>query len=220
MTSTRFGIDKQISMPNDFGRLPVLIPKTENECRFLIEEFDHRATNGDNNDFQSLDEAVFDYFEIDDYDREYIADVVAFDLDFVRHGSKANAAKPANLEHLKRYATSLAESLRADVDGSEIAINCDVITGLNDVAAVAIQFDQAKNRGVGTRKADQFKDGVRLAELLHTPLTSTAGLRRSLHVYDGDCCIIVKHNQRRFWSRARAQDDAGSVLARMFEQVG
>ena len=69
-------------------------------------------------------------------------------------------------------------------------------------------------------KAGQFNDSELLAELLHAPLTSTAKLRRSLHVYDGDCCIIVKHDQRRFWSRARAQDDADSILAKLFEPVG
>ena len=220
LTSTRFGVDKQISMPNDFGRLPVKIPKSENECRLLIEEFERRAKHGDNDDFESLDQAVFDYFEIDDWDREYIADVVAFDLDFVRHGSKSEAAKPSKVEHLKRYASSLTEAIRADVDGSDVAVNCDVITGLNEVAAVAIQFDQPRNRKVGTKVAGQFNDSERLAELLHAPLTSTAKLRRSLHVYDGDCCIIVKHDQRRFWSRARAQDDADSILAKLFEPVG
>ena len=220
LTSTRFGVDKQISMPNDFGRLPLAIPRSGNECRFLIEEYERRAKHGDNDDFESLDQAVFDYFEIDDWDREYIADVVAYDLDFVRHGSKSNAAQPADVDHMKRYASSLAEAIRADVDGSDVTVNCDVVTGLNEVAAVAIQFDQPRNRKVGTKTADQFSKSERLAELLHAPLTSTAKLRRSLHVYDGDCCIVVKHNQRRFWSRARAQDDADSVLAKMFEPVG
>ncbi len=220
LTSSRLGIDKQIAEQNDLNRLPFKIPKSENECRFLIEEFDQRAKHGDKDDFKSLDQAVFDYFEIDDWDREYIADVVAFDLDFVRHGSKSNAAKPADIDHMKRYASSLAEAIRADVDGSDVAVNCDVITGLNEVAAIAIQFDQPRNRKVGTKPADQFNASERLAELLHTPLTSTAKLRRSLHIYDGDCCIVVKHNQRRFWSRARAQDDADSVLAKMFEPVG
>ena len=220
LTSSRLGIDKQIAEQNDLSRLPFKIPKSKDECRFLIEEFDKRAKHGDSGDFESLDQAVFDYFEIDDWDREYITDVVAFDLDFVRHGSKSEAAKPADVEHLKRYASSLAEAIRADVDGSDVTINCDVVAGLNEVAAVAIQFDQPRNRKVGTKSADQFSDSERLAELLHAPLTTTAMLRRSLQIYDGDCCIIVKHNQRRFWSRARAQDDADSVLAKMFEPVG
>ena len=220
LTSSRLGIDKQIAEQNDLNRLPFRIPKSKAECRFLVEEFDRRAKHGDNDDFESLDQAVFDYFEIDDWDREYIADVVAFDLDFVRHGSKSDAAKPSAVEHLKRYASSLAEAIRADVDGSDVAVNCDVISGLNEVAAVAIQFDQPRNRKVGTKDAGQFNDSERLAELLHAPLTSTAKLRRSLHVYDGDCCIIVKHDQRRFWSRARAQDDADSILAKLFEPVG
>ena len=220
LTSSRFGIERYFAAAQCLKLLPVKVPKSENECRFLVEEFDRRAKHGDKDDFESLDQAVFDYFEIDDWDREYIADVVAFDLDFVRHGSKSDAAMSADVDHMKRYASSLAEAIRADVDGSDVAVNCDVITGLNEVAAVAIQFDQPRNRKIGTKSADQFKGSERLAGLLHTPLTSTAKLRRSLHIYDGDCCIVVKHNQRRFWSRARAQDDADSVLAKMFEPVG
>ena len=220
LTSSRFGIDKQISMPNDFGRLPFVLPKSESECRCIVEEFNRRAKHHDNDDFESLDQVVFDYFEIDEWDQEYISDVVAYDLDFVRHGSKSKASKPADVEQLKQYASSLVNAMRADIDGSDVSINCDVLTGLIEVAAVVIQFDQQKNRQVGTKAADQFNEGGRLTELLHAPLTSTAKLRRSLHVYDGECCIIVKHNQRRFWSRARAQDDADSVIAKMFESVG
>ena len=220
LTSSTFGIERYFAAPNCISRLPIGSPKSENECRFLIEEFDRREKHGDKDDFESLDQAVFDYFEIDDWDREYIADVVAYDLDFVRHGAKSDAAKPADDEHLKRYAASLAETLRADIDGADVTVNCDIVSGLNEVSAVAILFDQPKNRRVGTKSAEQFESSKRLAELLHAPLTTTAKLRRSLHVYDGDTCIIVKHNQRRFWSRARAQDDADSVLAKMFEPVG
>ncbi len=220
LTSTRFGIDKQIAMPNDILRMPVKTPSGKEECRHLLKEFTARVKHSDNDDFDSLDQAVFDYFEIDEWDQEYIADVVTYDLDFVRRGSKSNAAKPADVEHVKQYASSLVEALRADIDSSDVFINCDVLTGLIEVAAVVIQFDQKRNRRIGTKAADQFNEGGRLAELLHAPLTSTAKLRRSLHVYDGDCCIIVKHNQRRFWSRARAQDDADSVVAKMFESVG
>lgn len=223
LTSTRFGVDKQITMPNDINRLPLRSPQSEFECRFVIEEFERRAHAAvvAADDFESLDEAIFDYFEIDEWDREYIDDVVAFDLDFVRRGSKSQAAQPTTTDDVKRYASSLAEALRADLAGSDVTVNCDVVTGLEDVAAVAIQFDLARNRRVGTKPASDFKDGGRLAQLLHAPLTTTAKLRRSLHVYNGEStCIVVKHDQRRFWSRARAQDDANSILAKMFEPVG
>ncbi|HRX82603.1 MAG TPA: hypothetical protein P5307_26230, partial [Pirellulaceae bacterium] len=64
------------------------------------------------------------------------------------------------------------------------------------------------------RFTDAPKDdfGSRLAELLHAPLTSSIQLRRSLIHFEDDRCIIVKLSQKRFWSRARAYDDADSIF--------
>ena len=45
------------------AHLPIGSSKSESECRFPIEGFDRRAKLGDNGDFESLDQAVFDYFK-------------------------------------------------------------------------------------------------------------------------------------------------------------
>ena len=54
-----------------------------------------------------------------------------------------------------------------------------------------------------------------LADLLHTPLTSGFQLRRSLVQFDDDRCLIIKLAQKRFWSRARAYDDADLIVAEL-----
>ncbi|MEZ6088703.1 MAG: hypothetical protein R3C05_11895 [Pirellulaceae bacterium] len=56
---------------------------------------------------------------------------------------------------------------------------------------------------------------ARIAELLYAPLTAEVQLRRSLVHFDDDRCIIVKLAQKRFWSRARAYDDADAIFGEL-----
>lgn len=219
LTSTRFGIDKQIVMPNDLLRLPIRIPQRKSDCTPLIREYDRRAKSGDDEGFESLDEAVFDYFEIDDWDREYISDVVRHDLDFARRGSKSQAVLPADEEVIKAYAASLLESVRANLIDADVVANVEILSGLKDIRAVVVRFDESGKRKIKTTGVDQFIDGRRLANLLHAPITTNFQSRRSLLVFDDHQCIVVKHAQRRFWSRARAQDDADSIFSKLLEPV-
>lgn len=219
LTSTRFGIDKQIVMPNDLLRLPIRIPQKKSDCAALVPEYDRRAKYGDDDGFESLDEAVFDYFEIDDWDREYITDVVRYDLDFTRRGSKSQAVLPADDVVMNAYAESLQEAVRANLIDAEVIANVEILAGLKDIRAVVVRFDALRKQKIKTSNVDQFIDGRRLANLLHSPIAANFQSRRSLLFFDDQQCIVVKHAQRRFWSRARAQDDADSIFSKLLEPV-
>lgn len=220
LTSTRFGIDKQIVEQNDFARLPFRRPEKRSDCERLIREFDRRVKTGDTKGFDSLDKAVFDYFEIDDWDREYITDVVKFDLDFARSGAKSDAVLPASDEIMLQYADSLCEAIRANLVESDVVANVELVAELKDVRAVVINFDGQRKRKVRISRDGSFVDGRRLANLLHAPISSSVQSRRSLLLFDDEQCVVVKHAQSRFWSRARAQDDADSIFDRLLQPVG
>jgi hypothetical protein len=219
LTSTRFGIDKQIVEQNDYDRLPIRIPQRKSDCSGLIREYDRRSVSGDDDGFESLDEAVFDYFEIDDWDREYITDVVRYDLDFTRRGSKSQAVLPADDDVMNAYAESLQEAVRANLIDAEVVANVEILAGLKDIRAVVVRFDASRKQKIKTSNVDQFIDGRRLANLLHSPIAANFQSRRSMLFFDDQQCIVVKHAQRRFWSRARAQDDADSIFSKLLEPV-
>ncbi len=219
LTSTRFGIDKQIVEQNDLTRLPIRIPQSKSDCTALIREYDQRAKSGDDDGFETLDDAVFDYFEIDDWDREYITDVVRYDLDFTRRGSKSQAVIPADDDVMNAYAESLLEAVRANLVDADVVANVEILSGLKDIRAVVVRFDASRKQKIKTSNVDQFIDGRRLANLLHAPIAANSQSRRSLLFFDDQQCIVVKHAQRRFWSRARAQDDADSIFSKLLEPV-
>lgn len=214
LTSTRFGIDKQVSELNDLERLPFAFPSNADDAEPLAHECRTRR-NTSSTDFESLDEAVFNFFAVSQWERDYITDVIKHDLDFVRHGSSSTAVESPKEEELTTYASTLVESIRSNLSDSSLNVNADVITGISDVCAVVVRFDEKLKRPVKSVDVANFDFAGRLAELLHAPLTSAFQLRRSLVMFDNDRCIIVKHAQRRFWSRARAYDDADTIFAEL-----
>lgn len=206
LTSTRFGIDKQIAMPNDIVRLPFNGNANSQALQRLAASI---ATQS----LSDVDEETFNYHEIPKWQREYITDTVKYDLNFVRHGSGGTSAQSPDETELAAYADTLLKCIRSNLTGGELTVNADILADTQDIVCVIIRFDEARNRGVrSAEKSHSGFDSRRLAELLHAPMTSNFQLRRSMIHYDNDRCIIVKLAQKRFWSRARAYDDADSIF--------
>ena len=206
LTATRFGIDKQIAMPNDIVRLPFNGNANSQALQRL-------AASGSSQSLSDVDEEAFNCHEIPKWQREYITDTVKYDLNFVRHGSDGTSAQSPDEAELANYADTLVKCIRSNLTGGELTVNADILADTQDICCVVIRFDEARNRGVRFADKSQAEfDSRRLAELLHAPLTSNFQLRRSMIHYDNDRCIIVKLAQKRFWSRARAYDDADSIF--------
>jgi hypothetical protein len=211
MTGTRFGVDKQIAEQNDFARLPFRSASSADECRELTAllrrlEKQHRPK------LELLDEVVFEFYGLPTWQREYISDTIQYDLNFVRHGSNASSVMPAEQDDLQAYADTIVKFIRSNLSPGELSVNADIVTGLSDLRCVVIRFDEDRNRGVRFTSTPEDDFSTRLAELLHAPIASGVQLRRSLIHFDAERCVIVKLAQKRFWSRARAYDDADSVF--------
>lgn len=215
-TASRFGIDRQIAEQNDFARLPFCDLDAQDDAVNKLVSFVAQARrDGSFEDFPALDDAVFDLFSFEGWKRDYVGDVVNFDMDFVRNGTNSEGCNTPEVSQLALYADTVCSAIRSSIGDANLKVTADIIDELEDVCAVVIRFDESCNRTVKTICRNDFDYSERLAELLHSPLTSTFQLRRSLVYFDGDRCIVVKLSQRRFWSRARAYDDADSILTEL-----
>lgn len=216
LTATRFGIDRQIVEQSDLERLPFRSCDRHDEKVQRLSDIGSKAEREIALDgFRSLDSEVFDFFELPDWERTYVTDVIKYDLDFVRHGASSTAVQAPDETDIEIYAATLLEAVRSNLSGSSMKVNADVMTGLTDLRAVVLQFAEKRDRKIEFINEERADFSGKLAELLHAPLTSSFQLRRSLVMFDEDRCIIVKHAQKRFWSRARAYDDADTVFAEL-----
>ena len=218
LTSTRFGIDKQVGEQNDLERLPIMQNVGKSEMDAVVSAFESHSA-GLEKDFLNLDNAIFDSFELPEWERDYVTSVVENDLDFLRHGAKAAATAKPTANCLRSYAETICGEVRATIGRStKFKITADVIDGLQDISVVVIRFDENRNRKPKLIPRGKFEFDGRLANLLHAPLSTSFRLRRSLVMFDDNRCIIVKLAQKRFWSKARAFDDADTILAELTRQ--
>lgn len=215
MTATRFGIDKQITEQNDLDRLPFKDAANNAGVKELATVLRSIEKQGLVTNFTALDNAVFEFYELPEWQRDYITDTVKYDLDFFRHGSESQAVRPPDEAQFQAYCETLVSYLRNELAAGGLKVNADIVAGLNDVGAVVVRFDLDRHRGTRVVQQSEFDGGSHLADLLHMPLTSGFQLRRSLVQFDDDRCLIVKLAQKRFWSRARAYDDADTILAEL-----
>ncbi len=212
MTATRFGIDKQIAEQNDLERLPFRAVNSRADALPLLSVLRDLERGSAGSDLRQLDEAVFDFYGLNQWEREYVADTLRYDLDFFRHGSASDGVKSPDEADLQTYANTIVKAIRSNLGGGEPTVNADIETNLRDLSCVVVRFDEPRNRGVRRTDSQNSDFSSRLGELLHAPLTANFQLRRSLIHFDEDRCLIVKLAQKRFWSRARAYDDADSLF--------
>ncbi|MEX1041187.1 MAG: N-6 DNA methylase [Pirellulaceae bacterium] len=211
MTATRFGIDRQFAEQNDFARLPFRDVDSPDECE-EIRNVLRTLAKQESPDLALLDNAVFDFYRLPQWQREYVTDTIQYDVDFVRHGKNSRGILPAADAQLQLYADVIVKAIRGNLATEDLAVNADIITGLTDLRCVVVRFDETRNRGVRFTDTADDDFSSRISALLHAPLATGVQIRRSLVHFDEDRCIIVKHAQARFWSRARAYDDADSIF--------
>ena len=215
LTATRFGIDKQITEQNDLNRLPFKDVAEKSNIKDLSALLRELEKQDSDTTFTALDNAVFEFYELPDWQRDYISDTVKYDIDFFRHGSDSQAVQAPDQAQFQTYCETLVGHLRNEMSAGGLKVNADIVTGVTDVGTVVIRFDQGRHRSARVVTQSEFEGGSHLADLLHMPLTSGFQLRRSLVQFDEDRCLIVKLAQKRFWSRARAYDDADTILAEL-----
>lgn len=211
LTSSKLGFDRAIATNSDIERLPFRRVETADECIELLSVV-NKLSETDDLDLTLLDQAIFDFYNLSKWKREYITDTIQFDLDFVRHGSNSHSVEIAEENELSLYADTLVKHIRSNLSAGGFTANADVYADLSDLGCVVIRFDETRNRGVQFASTSKDDFSSRLAKLLHAPLATGFQLRRSLVHFDNDRCIIVKLAQKRFWSRARAYDDADSIF--------
>jgi hypothetical protein len=202
----------QIVEKNDIDRLPFKLPKHRSDLSKLEGVLSEIRECKKLNAFSELDHAVFEYYGIEKWQREYITDTIDYDFDFFRHGLASFSVQPPNKIDLSTYAVTLVKQLRSSFSETGLTINADLIMGLSDLSCVLIRFNEDRNRQIRCVHTSDDEVSSKLSNLLHAPLTSTVKLRRSLVHFDNDQVVIVKLPQKRFWSRARAYDDADTIL--------
>lgn len=173
-----------------------------------------------------LDDAVFDLYEFSEEQRDLIRNCCEVTLPFFYQPYRSVGVSPAikngDTSWIQSYAEAFSRRWKPYLNSDEV-MRADVHIGASG-NMLAFEFYPA-DIGDGWNLIPKNKAWGHILEEIGKALprpmgTSQIVLDGVVHAISDDAIIIIKRNEKRFWTRSSAREDAGSTLCkRMLETM-
>jgi hypothetical protein len=226
MTAGEFGIKKQYLLNSDLGIFPIPSPnkiiQTEAGQKLLFLEKEFRTQGVKPEDWQKLDQAVFDLYELDEADRIVVNDGLERAGWEWKKGRNQSVA-PASIENdLQPYALVFSKTIDGWLQATgKRSIRAEVFELPSTSPLRIVRFVIENQAGQPTLEIIKPQGELsevlaRIGNRLGVRLGSALVGQRELRVYGTNEIVIIKPAARRFWMRIMALEDADAVIAESF----
>ncbi len=223
MTGSAFGLWMRRVKRADIGALPTseighsLGADAGMRVVRLVRTFHNRAPGDD--DWRSLDDAVFDLYGLDEEDRIVVQDGLA-QARWQWLEGKRNAVKPADEADLQAYARAFLRTMDVWLSAGERRhMRAEIYRLPSDAPLRVIRFILEEGPGpskavkVITPAGDLSEVLARIGERTRVQITKELVGLRDLRVHAEDEVSIIKPAARRNWLRVHALEDADGVVS-------
>ncbi len=223
MTGSTFGLFKTRLLLRDMEKMPV--PALESAChsaagRKLVKIAQKNGRNQTTNiDWQEIDEAVFDLYELDDADRIVARDGLTCAGWHWKSGRLASV-EPADTDtDLLAYSDAFLSVVNAWLAvGNRCRMSCEIFEFSKKIAYRVIRFfieDGASKPEIRVIKPEgNLQDTLdRIGDRLQVSIGKFLIGQHTLRVYGPDEVIIIKPAAKRHWMCISALNDADAVVS-------
>lgn len=163
----------------------------------------------------NLDRLIYRIFGLTDLEIKVVEDVYNNSFKLFVQKSKADAMKKNTQDGLNPYAERLCRTLNDYYQFSETRVRPEVLVPhiTDSLCMVVVRFGKEVQK---LRMLDSREDRTLLGKLYRV-LTSKSGdgiiVQRVLRDYQTDSIILIKPNQRRYWTEMQALEDGASIFS-------
>jgi len=224
LTTSSWGIEREQINSVEVLNIPSPFEGMSGEARdTIVECFDSlylKSSKAARNtiEIQMLENTVEEEFEkalgLSERDVVYLNDTLDFNFGIFQKGIHADGYYRVLSDELKLYADTLQKSLSRLLKGTGLFAEVTAYAGQTNEPLQLIALDFGSDReGMNEGTTADFKDTLRkIDKYLWERQSESVYMRKTLKYYDGTHAYIVKPNQKRFWSRMQAYDDATSIV--------
>ncbi|MGA0559456.1 HsdM family class I SAM-dependent methyltransferase [Larkinella sp. VNQ87] len=166
---------------------------------------------------RQIELALWDGLNLSTTDRILIEDLLNYRLDAFQERQKSVAFKSVNIEHSQAYATHLCQTINNFLhphDSIQARAQYFNLNRKTPLQLIILHLDEQKrNNTIEELPSDGFDEILReLEAYTYREEAESIYFRRFLRYYKDDTIYIVKPNERRFWSRSMALNDADEII--------
>ncbi|HMT74852.1 MAG TPA: N-6 DNA methylase [Chitinophagaceae bacterium] len=226
LISSSIGIEREEIQTNELYNLPLIFDenifqKLSKVYERLIAQIEANYpleidTSNFEEEFNSL---VFELYSITQKDQILIEDFVKLSVDLLFNGYKSIALKPATLSENKNYANLIAKELNEYLGDNTDIVNASVfeIKTSTPLNIIRLSFEKRK-QPLTTFDNEVYDKYLSLINKYTTgSLSKSIYIQKQIKYYDGNDIYIIKPNQKRFWSRSMAINDAKELVSEILK---
>ena len=176
-------------------------------------------------DWNELDEAVFDLYELDETERVVVRDGLARTSWLWQQGQRDSAA-PAGVEDLRSYARAFLGTMDAWFSARNVRrMRAEIFELPASASLRVIRFALEERPGPSILETLPVEGSLatvlkQIGERLNVQIADSLASNQELRVHGFNEVVIIKPSARRHWMGVRALEDANAVVAKSFSGEG
>lgn len=221
LISASTGIEREVIQPNEILKLPInLNDNVFENLSIHIEKIKKRILANyplvtDISDIeQEINNAIFKLFGFSTNERILIDDFINISLSLLFEGHKSMALKSITVSENKSYSLLISKELNNYLSSEKYFINTSFFETSKAAPLNIVKISFAKSEkeveSFDSKLYNKYLDEINRYSL--KTLAKNIYIQKQIKYYDGNDIYIIKPNQKRFWSRSMAINDAKELV--------
>jgi len=227
LTSSTWGIERERVTLNELLSLPSLIfSMSESKIEKLAAKVDEIISLKKNNPVlardtsgieKEIDEIIYQALGLSQRERYLIEDTLRYSLDLFQEGEMSGAYHIPTVDELEDYAGIICEDINDILQYSETTVWATIyeVGHYSPLNMVALRFSNREKPGFIENVSSQAAIGKLLKEIdeyTYEKFSESVYFRKVVKYYNDDTIFLIKPNEKRFWSRSTAMNDADDII--------
>lgn len=224
LISNSWGIERERIKPNEIYKFPII--HNDNLFKNLIsvhKEIENRIKSTvlktDYSDLEKeIDDLIFNAYNINPSEKQIIEDFINISVDLFFNSEKSIVLKSVQPKQTVEYAEVLCNKLDCFLDGQNLFVNATVYK-IRFSPLMMIKLTFAKNH-MDVFNSKEFVDEElkKIDQYLWEKKVNNIYFRKKLNYKIGNDIYIIRPNQRRFWSKSMALEDASELILEILNE--
>ncbi|MDR8389887.1 SAM-dependent methyltransferase [Aliifodinibius sp. S!AR15-10] len=237
LSISSLGVEREQVMLEEYLSMPSFLGEVEEaKLNKLASLYDEVVTEKENimkteNQIQVIEEninqVIFDIFDISKEEEYLVEDMVEYSLDLFLNGETSRALKPNNKSDTQDYLKVVCNNINELLSNNQEEIRATgKIFNLPKsfpLSLVSVVFDKNSNDKTNRIKGAEYKQETseilkEIEEYTYEKFSESIFFRKIVKYESGNAVYLIKPNEKRFWSKSQALNDADKIIFDILEE--
>ncbi|MDR0970735.1 MAG: SAM-dependent methyltransferase [Lentimicrobiaceae bacterium] len=224
LTSASIGIEREEIKPNELYNLPLFLELddfyklSQLYDKHIVDNILIREQNIETLELK-IDEYIYRKLSsLKQIESFVVEDFVSYTLPLLKKNVE-EINLPPNIKNISEYAKFISEEMNDFLDGQDLFVNATIynVNRFTPLMMIKLSHEKVK-KDVSTSNEHIDKELKKIDQHLWEEKSSSIYFRKKLNYKTGDDIYIIRPNQRRFWSKSMAVEDAQELILEILNE--